>query len=139
MGWTGNSTGYSPLKWLQASSVQHFVATLSMALLQSNSSGIPCTSSAQHTCTHLVQLLLVDVVVVVRLRRHGSMRTPHGIEGAHQAGNISPLSKDWSKSWKIRDVMKTHSAAYCRSYRKHWEPFTPAHVVSTYLHKGLRR
>jgi hypothetical protein len=94
MGWTGNSTGYSPLKWFHASSLQHFVATLSMALLQSNSSGTPCTSSAQHARTHLVQLLLVDVVVVVRLRRHSSMLPPHGIEGAHQAGDIPPLSKD---------------------------------------------
>ena len=61
--------------------------------------------------THLVQLLLVDVVVVVRLRRHRGMRTPHGIEGAHQAGDVPPLSKDWSKSVWINDIVKTHSAA----------------------------
>jgi hypothetical protein len=97
-GWTGNSPDYSLLKWFHASSVQHILATLNMALLYSDGSGTPCTCPAQHACTHLVQLLLVDVVVVVRLRRHCSMLPPHGIEGAHQAGDIPPLSKDWSKS-----------------------------------------
>jgi hypothetical protein len=76
-----------------------------------NGPGTQCTSSAQHARTHLVQLLLVDVVVVVRLRRHRGMRTPHGIEGAHQAGDVPPLSKDWSKSVWINDIVKTHSAA----------------------------
>jgi hypothetical protein len=76
-----------------------------------NSAGTPCTRPAQHARTYLVQLLLVDVVVIVRLRRHRGMRTPHGIEGAHQAGAVPPLSKDWSKSVWINDIVKTHSAA----------------------------
>jgi hypothetical protein len=69
--------------------------------------------------THLVQLLLIHVVVVVRLRRHRGMRTPHSVEGAHQAEDVPPLPKDWSKSGWINEIMKTHSAAYGRSYRKH--------------------
>ncbi len=48
--------------------------------------------------THLVQLLLVDMIVVVRLRRHSSMLPLHGIEGVHKAEDIGPLSKVWSKS-----------------------------------------
>ena len=48
--------------------------------------------------THLVQLLLIDMIVVVRLRRHRSMLPPHGIEGVHEAEAIGPLSKVWSNS-----------------------------------------
>jgi hypothetical protein len=87
------------------------LATLSMALLHSNGSGTPRTSSAQHSRTHLVQILLVDGVVVVRLRRQRSVHTPHGIEGAHQAGDVPPLSKNWSNSVWINEIMKNHSAA----------------------------
>jgi hypothetical protein len=123
----------------QVASVQHILATLNMALLHWNGPGTPCTSYAQHSRTHLVQILLVNVVVIVRLRRHRSMHTPHGIKSAHQAGDIPPLSKDWSNSVRIKEIMKTHSAAYGRSYGKHWDPFAPAHVESTWLHKRLKR
>jgi hypothetical protein len=78
-----------------------------MALLHSNGFGTPC--SAQYARTHLVQLLLVDVVVVVLLRRHGSMRTPHGIKGVHEAGDIGPLSKVWSNSILTELILNTKS------------------------------
>jgi hypothetical protein len=82
---------------------KHILVTLSMVLLHWNGSGIPCTSSAQHSRTHLVQLLLINVVVIVRLCRHSSMLPPYGIEGAHQDGGISTLSNEWSKSLWIND------------------------------------
>ena len=60
--------------------------------------------------TYLVQLLLVHVVVIVRLSRHRGMRTPHGIEGAHQAGDAPPLSKDWSKIWVHEGYHEIHGS-----------------------------
>jgi hypothetical protein len=57
--------------------------------------------------THLVQLLLVDVIVVVRLRRHRSMLPPHGIEGVHEAGDIGPLSKVWSNPMLTEMILNT--------------------------------
>jgi hypothetical protein len=67
------------------------------------------------------------------------MLPPHGIKGAHQAGEIPPLSKDWSKPGWMSDIMKIHSAVNGWSYRKHWDLSAFAHVESTWRHNGLKR